>query len=58
MGQAAGIAAHLALAERTQPRSISTESLRRQLLADGQVLSSHKTTTYDELNTHDLLASR
>ena len=38
LGQAAGTAAHLALAEGVPVRSISTDSLRQQLLADGQVL--------------------
>jgi len=38
LGQAAGTAAHLALADRVQPRSVPVDSLRRKLLADGQVL--------------------
>ena len=45
LGQAAGTAAHLALADRVQPRSVSTNSLRRQLLADGQVLYCETETT-------------
>ena len=40
LGQAAGTAAHLALADRVQPRSVSVDSLRRKLLADGQVLGA------------------
>lgn len=39
LGQAAGTAAHLALADRVQPRSVSADSLQRQVLADGQVFS-------------------
>lgn len=39
LGQAAGTAAHLAIADRVQPRSVSPDSLRRQLMADGQVLN-------------------
>lgn len=38
LGQAAGTAAHLSLRDDLPMRSISTESLREQLLADGQVL--------------------
>ena len=40
LGQAAGTAANLALADRMQPRSVSVDSLRRKLVADGQVLGA------------------
>jgi hypothetical protein len=39
LGQAAGTAAHLAMAHQTQPRTVAIDSLRRQLAADGQVLA-------------------
>jgi hypothetical protein len=38
LGQAAGTAAHLAMAHQTQPRTVAIDSLRRHLAADGQVL--------------------
>ena len=39
LGQAAGTAAHLALAHNTQPRAVSIDLLRQQLTSDGQVLN-------------------
>ena len=52
LGQAAGTAAHLALADRVQPRSVSVDSLRRKLLADGQVLG------VESLNVNAAAAAR
>ena len=38
MGQAAGVAAHLAIKQQVSPRQISTPELQQQLLQQGQVL--------------------
>lgn len=39
LGQAAGVAAHLAIANNTAPRSVPVEALQRMLVKQGQVLT-------------------
>lgn len=43
LGQAAGTAAHLALAHNTTPRMVASDLLQRQLARDGQVLNHSET---------------
>lgn len=42
LGQAAGVAAHLAIATQVQPRAVDIEQLQRELLRQGQVITYFK----------------
>lgn len=52
LGQAAGTAAHLSLACQEKPRAIPFDRLRRQLVADGQVLESKNQNETNSLYHH------
>lgn len=48
LGQAAGVAAHLCIENKVQPRSVDVPDLQRQLVNDGQVITYFKDLKQDD----------